>query len=162
MQDAKTERDAEDLYRSDSESSTPPLEADPSGRIKPFISETGANTLKNRILSATGKNPVTIEVTVGTAGPKPHPLVNHPDTVISSLAQNLSDMELELTGTRAGAVRWPQNITWGNFVDYQLIPSLVYELEYPRTKRFVLSLILHMCLIRSSTAFDPCMFSRRQ
>ncbi|KAI9344100.1 MBOAT, membrane-bound O-acyltransferase family-domain-containing protein [Obelidium mucronatum] len=33
-------------------------------------------------------------------------------------------------------VGFPANITILNFVDYMLVPSLVYELHYPRTERF--------------------------
>jgi sterol O-acyltransferase len=134
FRDAAPEEEAEELHQSDSDTSTPPIEVDSSGRIKSFISETGANTLKNKLLGAGGNN-ATIEVNVGTVGPKQHPLVNHPNTIISSLAQNLSDMEIELTSRRTGNVRWPDNISWWNFMDYQLIPTLVYELEYPRTNR---------------------------
>ncbi|KAL2920127.1 Sterol O-acyltransferase 2 (Sterol-ester synthase 2) [Polyrhizophydium stewartii] len=31
---------------------------------------------------------------------------------------------------------YPNNITFFNFIDYLLVPTLVYELEYPRTKDF--------------------------
>ncbi|KDQ61746.1 hypothetical protein JAAARDRAFT_31224 [Jaapia argillacea MUCL 33604] len=67
--------------------------------------------------------------------PMPHPLVDHPDHEISALAQAYTDMELELTSSGPEYVRWPENITMKNFAVYQLIPSLVYELEYPRTDR---------------------------
>lgn len=33
-------------------------------------------------------------------------------------------------------VKFPENITFVNFTDYLLVPTLVYELEYPRTSRF--------------------------
>jgi sterol O-acyltransferase len=33
-------------------------------------------------------------------------------------------------------VTFPNNITFYNFTDYILIPTLVYEMEYPRTDRF--------------------------
>ncbi|KAK9240191.1 MBOAT, membrane-bound O-acyltransferase family-domain-containing protein [Lipomyces kononenkoae] len=31
-------------------------------------------------------------------------------------------------------VRYPNNVTFFNFFDYMMLPTLVYELEYPRTK----------------------------
>jgi sterol O-acyltransferase len=38
-------------------------------------------------------------------------------------------------------VTFPNNITFYNFTDYILIPTLVYEMEYPRTNRFRLLII---------------------
>jgi sterol O-acyltransferase len=73
--------------------------------------------------------------------PKPHPLVDHVDKAISSLAVELSELEAELTSTGQNHVRWPANLTWANYVDYQFLPTLVYELEYPRTDRCDFSLV---------------------
>lgn len=64
-----------------------------------------------------------------------HPLVDHPDEKIAQLAQEFSELDSELVSTGPGKVRWPKNISWRNFADYQLIPTLVYELEYPRTEK---------------------------
>ena len=64
-------------------------------------------------------------------------LVHHPDEEISALARELSEFESELTSTGPDRVHWPNNITYKNFAVYQLIPTLVYELEYPRTDRYV-------------------------
>ena len=47
-------------------------------------------------------------------------------------------MEAELVSTGPEYVRWPDNVTWKNFAVYMLIPTLVYELEYPRTERYVI------------------------
>lgn len=69
------------------------------------------------------------------AVPAPHPLVDHPDKTISALAHDLSELEMELTSNGKNQVRWPANLTWWNYLDYQLLPTLVYELEYPRTDR---------------------------
>lgn len=69
--------------------------------------------------------------------PSPHPLVDHPDAKISAIATDYTDMESELVGSGPNYVRWPNNITLKNFTVYQLIPTLVYELEYPRTDRYV-------------------------
>lgn len=80
--------------------------------------------------------------------PKPHPLVDHPDKTISSLAVELSELEAELTSTGKNHIRWPANLTWANYVDYQFLPTLVYELEYPRTDRcdfsFELMFVTHI------------------
>lgn len=68
----------------------------------------------------------------------PHPLVYHPGENISALAKEYSDLESELISSGPNHVRWPHNINFRNFAIYQVIPTLVYELEYPRTDRHVL------------------------
>ena len=67
----------------------------------------------------------------------PHPLVNHPNNEIAALAKEYSELQTELTSMGPQYVTWPNNITWKNFAVFQLIPTLVYELEYPRTDRCV-------------------------
>ncbi|PPQ64222.1 hypothetical protein CVT24_008598 [Panaeolus cyanescens] len=68
-------------------------------------------------------------------GVMPNPLIHHPDSQIAALAKDYSELQSEMVSTGPVYVKWPQNITWKNFAVYQLIPSLVYELEYPRTDR---------------------------
>lgn len=67
-----------------------------------------------------------------------HPLVAHPNADISAMAKDYSELQSELVSTGQNRVRWPDTITWKNFTVYQLIPTLVYELEYPRTDRCVI------------------------
>ena len=67
----------------------------------------------------------------------PHVLVDHPNKEISALAEQLSEMESELTGTCLHKMRYPANLTWWNYLDFHMLPTLVYELEYPRTDRYV-------------------------
>lgn len=67
--------------------------------------------------------------------PTPHTLMDHPDQEVSRLAGEYSELEAELVSTGKEQVRWPANIGWKNFAVYQLIPTLVYELEFPRTDR---------------------------
>lgn len=76
----------------------------------------------------------------------PHPLATHPDKVISDLAREVELIREELTSSSPASdqlaspevhtktVTWPSNITLANFWDYLLVPTLVYELSYPRTK----------------------------
>ncbi|EIW79413.1 hypothetical protein CONPUDRAFT_59491 [Coniophora puteana RWD-64-598 SS2] len=59
----------------------------------------------------------------------------HPDAHIAALAKEYVDLDSELVSAGPAQVRWPENISLKNFVVYQLIPTLVYELEYPRTDR---------------------------
>lgn len=65
----------------------------------------------------------------------PHALVDHPDPEISTLATEYLEIESELVSSGPERVRWPENITLKNFAVYQLIPTLVYELEFPRTNK---------------------------
>ncbi|KZT62390.1 MBOAT-domain-containing protein [Calocera cornea HHB12733] len=67
--------------------------------------------------------------------PHQHPLADHPSEKIAQLAEELGSLEQELTSVGPRRVRWPANVTFVNFADYMLIPTLVYELEYPRTDR---------------------------
>ncbi|KAF9466101.1 MBOAT, membrane-bound O-acyltransferase family-domain-containing protein [Collybia nuda] len=65
----------------------------------------------------------------------PHPLVDHPDARIADLATEYSELQSELTSLGPHYLTWPNNISLKNFAVYQLYPTLVYELEYPRTDR---------------------------
>lgn len=62
-------------------------------------------------------------------------LTHHPDAAISSAAHTFLDLDSELVSTGPCQVRYPENITLRNFAVYMLIPTLVYQLEYPRTDR---------------------------
>ena len=62
-------------------------------------------------------------------------LCHHPSQAIASVAHELLELDAELVSTGTERVRYPQNLTWKNFCTYMLIPTLVYELEYPRTDR---------------------------
>jgi sterol O-acyltransferase len=60
--------------------------------------------------------------------------VNDPQSV--ELVDNdtlIKDMEMELT---KGTMTYPNNVTFANFIDFLLIPTLVYELDYPRTEKY--------------------------
>lgn len=86
-------------------------------------------------LETTGNNVISALNKKEKLGPTTHPLVDHPDEEISNLAKEWTELEGELVSTGPERVRWPENITAKNFAVYQLIPTLVYELEYPRTDR---------------------------
>ncbi|TKY87998.1 hypothetical protein EX895_003094 [Sporisorium graminicola] len=74
----------------------------------------------------------------------PHPLSSHPDTLVSDLAREIEVLREDLLSARPSdpspdlihqdAVMWPANIGYANFWDYLLVPTLVYELSYPRTQ----------------------------
>ncbi|KAH9935072.1 MBOAT-domain-containing protein [Amylocystis lapponica] len=62
-------------------------------------------------------------------------LAHHPVPALAELARTHAELETELTSMGPARVRYPENISLRNFAVYQLIPTLVYELEYPRTER---------------------------
>ena len=66
---------------------------------------------------------------------QPHPLVDHYDKKIAEMAMDYSDLQSELTSQGPECVTWPNNITIRDFARFHLFPTLVYELEYPRTDR---------------------------
>ncbi|KAG0026343.1 hypothetical protein BGZ81_006447 [Podila clonocystis] len=49
------------------------------------------------------------------------------------LAAEIEELRHELK-TQNGEL-WPANVTIANFVDYLIVPSLIYELQYPRTTK---------------------------
>jgi sterol O-acyltransferase len=119
-----------------SDVSTP--EASVEGSNISFVDAPTAAALRKRLvavsLDSSSDNNFT---TSSEAGFAIHPLVDHPDAEISTLAKDLSEIQSELSSSGPNPVQWPDNITLKNFAVYQLIPTLVYELEYPRTDRFV-------------------------
>ena len=44
-------------------------------------------------------------------------------------------MEEELKSNGKKGLVWPQNVTYKHFGDFMIIPTLVYQLEYPRTNK---------------------------
>ncbi|KAF8634546.1 hypothetical protein AX17_004137 [Amanita inopinata Kibby_2008] len=64
-----------------------------------------------------------------------HPLVNYPNESISALAKEYSEIQSDLISPGPRYVKWPHNISWKDFFVYLLFPTLVYEMEYPRTER---------------------------
>ncbi|EPT00989.1 hypothetical protein FOMPIDRAFT_149567 [Fomitopsis schrenkii] len=62
-------------------------------------------------------------------------LAHHPNPQIADLAREHAELEEELTSPGPERIRWPANVTTKNFMTYMLIPTLVYELEYPRTDK---------------------------
>jgi len=134
--------------RSDSGSSTPDTSNGHGGGERPFleVEVSAASVLRQRLAAAARSETVVTEHTADIAE-GPYPLVDHPDEKVSELAEEFSKLDAELISTGSAKVRWPNNITWSNFADYQLIPTLVYDLEYPRTERWAQK----WCSFRSTT-----------
>ncbi|THH32459.1 hypothetical protein EUX98_g1738 [Antrodiella citrinella] len=106
---------------------------DPAAALALHTSATDVLLMDGAMLPTTGNNVLNGDAVKHANGP--HPLSYHPDEKIAALARDYSEMEAELVSVGPENVRWPQNITLKNFAVYQLIPTLVYELEYPRTDR---------------------------
>lgn len=124
--------------RSDSGSSTPDTSNGHGGGERPFLGfEVSAASVLRQRLAAAAKNETVVAEHTADVAEEPYPLVDHPDEKISELAEEFSRLDAELVSTGSAKVRWPNNISWSNFADYQLIPTLVYDLEYPRTERWV-------------------------
>lgn len=52
---------------------------------------------------------------------------------VALLARNMDAMQDELRSNGAKGLVWPQNVTYRHFFEYFTFPTLVYQLEYPRT-----------------------------
>ncbi len=57
------------------------------------------------------------------------------DEKISTLAGEMSILRDALVSKGEENVMFPSNVTYFNYLDYLLVPSLVYELEFPRLKK---------------------------
>nr|XP_019049785.1 sterol O-acyltransferase [Kwoniella bestiolae CBS 10118]OCF28715.1 sterol O-acyltransferase [Kwoniella bestiolae CBS 10118] len=64
----------------------------------------------------------------------PSPLAWSSNEQIALLARNIDAMQEELKSNGAKGLVWPQNVTYKHFLDFMFFPTLVYQLEYPRTK----------------------------
>ncbi|KAF9006125.1 MBOAT, membrane-bound O-acyltransferase family-domain-containing protein [Cyathus striatus] len=136
----------------DTPSSTPSV---PVGSASSYVDANTAVTLRKRLAAAASRPESTIKITQKASpidgsnagasvtysedeparGSEPHILVNHPHLAVASLAHEYSDMRSELTSPGPLYITWPESISLKNFAVYQLTPTLVYELEYPRTDR---------------------------
>lgn len=83
----------------------------------------------------------------------PRRLVDFSDERIYNLANDCVDLQEELTSSGKEAVVWPANVTSWNYIDYLLVPSLVYELEYPRTTSIRPLYVLEKTLATFGTFF---------
>jgi len=73
----------------------------------------------------------------------------HPQARISDLASQSLDLMDDLVSRGKANVVWPANLSLLNYLDYLSIPTLVYELEYPRTTSYV----FFNCLISSGSFY---------
>ncbi|WWC72925.1 uncharacterized protein I206_106889 [Kwoniella pini CBS 10737] len=64
----------------------------------------------------------------------PSPLAWSTNEKVALLARNIDAMQEELISNGGTGLVWPQNVTYRHFLDFMFFPTLVYQLEYPRTK----------------------------
>ncbi|KAF7308456.1 O-acyltransferase [Mycena chlorophos] len=96
-------------------SETPAL---PQGTTASYVDATTAAALRQRLVAVSEAAAAKKDDNyVVKTTPKSHVLVDHPNEAARTPSP------------------YPDNITFKNFAVYQLIPTLVYELEYPRTNR---------------------------
>jgi sterol O-acyltransferase len=156
---AKARREELDNATASQDDFTPsatPGEVLPDGTTRSYVNPATATALRKRLLAVSPRmdrriGTPTVEQAEPTSSTPPstsgdnigpavrHPLVDHPNEDIAALAKEYSELQAELTSPGPHYVKWPNNITLKNFALYQLIPTLVYELEYPRTDRCVLA-----------------------
>lgn len=75
---------------------------------------------------------ITEELKFSKAGLAKYKEVSPPD-VIATLERSQTFCEYELS-TQSASVKFPDNITVGNYTMFCLFPTLVYQIEYPRNK----------------------------
>ncbi|KAF7308837.1 O-acyltransferase [Mycena kentingensis (nom. inval.)] len=140
IRDAEARRAELDSPHSSTMDHTPTeTPAIPQGTTASYVDATTAAALRQRLAAvseataAAKKNDDLVPST--PKQPQPHVLVDHPNEGIAAMARDYTELANELTSSGPYTVSYPNNITWKNFAVYQLIPTLVYELEYPRTNR---------------------------
>lgn len=89
-------------------------------------------------------DPATSRVPLGTslepahmasARPRQPPsvLTYAPDERVATLARNIDTMRAELTSHGSGGIVWPENIGYKSYWEFMCMPTLCYQLWYPRT-----------------------------
>ncbi|KAJ6581587.1 MBOAT, membrane-bound O-acyltransferase family-domain-containing protein [Mycena capillaripes] len=121
--------------RSTQESTPGGTPAVPEGVSTSYVDVPTAAALRQRLVAVSEASKTTQPEEKPVSSTSPHVLVDHQDESISAMAKDYSELEGELTSSGPYKVTYPNNLTMKNFAVYQLIPTLVYELEYPRTDR---------------------------
>lgn len=87
--------------------------------------------------STTVSGPISTKLQPALRPSAAHPLAFHPNDDIATTSRNIDLYRAELTSTGAKRIVWPSNVSVVNWIDYLLVPTLVYELEWPRTEKWV-------------------------
>ncbi|KAJ7696587.1 MBOAT, membrane-bound O-acyltransferase family-domain-containing protein [Mycena rosella] len=122
--------------RSTEESTPSGTPAIPEGTSTSYVDVPTAAALRQRLVAVSQPSATSTQSEdKPVSSTRPHILVDHPNEGISAMARDYSELEGELSSSGPYRVTYPNNLTMKNFAVYQLIPTLVYELEYPRTER---------------------------
>ncbi|KAJ7813644.1 MBOAT, membrane-bound O-acyltransferase family-domain-containing protein [Mycena leptocephala] len=139
VQDAQAHRaELDSLTTRSTEDSTPGEAGTPmvvEGATSSYVDVPTAAALRQRLVAVSEASKTTRPDDKPVSPTSPHVLVDHPNEGISAMAKDYSELEGELSSSGPYRVTYPNNVTMKNFAVYQLIPTLVYELEYPRTDR---------------------------
>ncbi|TIA87734.1 hypothetical protein E3P99_03020 [Wallemia hederae] len=82
-----------------------------------------------------------------------HPLTNSSNPDVAKVAGEINELKSHITSQGPAKVSYPDNVTFVNFLDYLLIPTLVYELEYPRTEKIRLWYVIEKTLATFGTFY---------
>ncbi|KAH8833135.1 MBOAT, membrane-bound O-acyltransferase family-domain-containing protein [Flagelloscypha sp. PMI_526] len=144
MSDAQSAREKLDAQTGRESTGSTPMGAGtpniPEGSTASYVDADTALTLRKRLASVALEEKNLKRVPSEESIDDPHKvptadvLQDHPDPHIASLAKEYAEWQAELTSSGPHPVTYPNNLTFKNFAIYQLIPTLVYELEYPRTE----------------------------
>jgi hypothetical protein len=107
--------------------------AEQSGTTTPSSLPTGNNAdpLKSPVQLGTSLEPAHM----GSTRPKrpPSVLTYAQDERVATLARNIDTMRDELTSHGSEGVVWPENIGYKKYWEFMCMPTLCYQLWYPRT-----------------------------
>lgn len=109
----------------------------------PTVEESGTNT-PSAIPTGNNADPLKSNVQLGTSlepahmgstRPKrpPSALTYAEDERVATLAKNIDTMTDELTSHGSQGVVWPDNIGYKSYWEFMCMPTLCYQLWYPRT-----------------------------
>ncbi|EOR04762.1 Cytoplasmic dynein 1 intermediate chain 1 [Wallemia ichthyophaga EXF-994] len=88
-----------------------------------------------------------------------HPLTTSSNPDVAKVASEINELTSHITSHGPTKISYPDNVTLANFLDYLLIPTLVYELEYPRTERVRLWYVIEKTLATFGTFYILYMIS---
>lgn len=115
--------------------------ASASGTASTQLSRTPSYQAADKVLAAHAADPsAPIGTSLEPIQPKhtrhaePHKLAYASDEHVATLAKNIDAMRSELQSNGEKGTVWPNNVTYFQFMEFMLFPTLVYQLEYPRTK----------------------------
>ncbi|TIC70439.1 MBOAT-domain-containing protein [Wallemia mellicola] len=118
---------------------------------KPFSNvKEEENETNNGVSTPLGSNEIE---TADVKDVSEHPLTHAPNPDIAKVASEINELKSHITSQGPSKISYPNNVTFGNFLDYLLVPTLVYELEYPRTEKVRLWYVIEKTLATFGTFY---------